>query len=92
MINKLIESKSYQENIIMSLEELAELIQAITKYERCRMSGNIADLPRMRNEVLGELIDVSITSDIIKELFNFTPCELITARRKKMERNLKRIK
>ena len=91
MIKKLIASKSHEVNILNCLEELAELIQAVSKYERYRMLGKISELPKLRANVLEELSDTLISTEIIGTLFSFKPEELAGEIDSKMKRNLERI-
>ena len=91
MIKKLIESKSWVENIFNCIEEFSEVIKTLTKIERCRMSGTITNLPRLRRELLEERVDAELSIQAIDEMFEFTEHEIQEEREKKMKRNLARL-
>lgn len=91
MIKKLIESKPHQANILNCIEELSELVQAVSKHERYRLLGKISELPKLRQSVLEEVVDAKISIDIIIELFNIQGFEYTVEEKKKMKRNIERI-
>lgn len=82
-ILEMIKHQGNQINKIISIEELSELQKEICKdlrgYER-------------RNEIKEEICDVYICLQLLKNIYNFSDKELEEEYKRKMERNLNRIK
>ena len=82
-IQRLINSKSIEENLIISIEELSELQKELCK--RLRGYTN-------KQEIVEETADVLISLCIIRAVIGISDEELKAECDKKMKRNLDRIK
>ena len=83
-IEKLKNSKSYEENVLKLCEEAGELIQAAVKACSNYTAEN-------RQKVIEELVDVEICMQVIILELEITDAELTDMRHWKMARNLQRI-
>lgn len=78
----------YRENYELDVcqEELAELIQAISKCKRYGCSG------AQRDNLIEEMADVTIILETLKQIYDVTDVQLNLEIIRKQERNLERIK
>lgn len=74
-------------------EELAELIVAINKYERAiKNNEHSSSINYARREIIGEMTDVLIMFDAVKNILDIQDEELKTIRDYKLRRLLNRLK
>lgn len=97
-IKKLMVGRGEEWTYASCIEELAELIQALTKYKKIDSSGEnvtsdvMEDLKsKLRCDVLEEVIDVLVILEMIVKRFDFSAAELKKEYQIKMKRNLERI-
>lgn len=77
-----------EENKIICIEEMAELIDAITTMESCKEDSALAD---SRLHILEEMADVAICLQLLKNMYNFSEEELEKAIRVKCENYRRKI-
>lgn len=82
-IEKLACSVTYEQNIMMTTEEMGELAQALSKVYR-------DETPATRQAVVEEIADVLICMDIIKCILRIDDAQIADMRHHKMQRNLQR--
>ena len=87
----LIEAHGVEETLFIAVEELAELIQAISKWYR--YNGNKGQSPKkdVRESVIEETADVKIIIDMLSEIMDISRDSVVNAMDRKMKRNMKRI-
>lgn len=86
-IKKLIEAHGAEETLDICFEECGELIQAISKAKRRQRAGRTID----HYNLLGEIADVLICVELLKEFFDIDDFAVEAIVKEKMKRNLKRI-
>ncbi|MGL5962660.1 MAG: hypothetical protein ACRCZ0_12030 [Cetobacterium sp.] len=79
---KLLSTKTREVNLLMVIEELAELQIALTRFERGRGS---------KSDIIEEMADCMIVIGMLKSLYDVDDEELREEAERKMKRNLKRI-
>lgn len=82
-IKLLLENQSVDVNKMIAVEELSELQKEICK--------DLRGFNR-REEIKEEMVDVYICLQLLKEIYNFDDEELEEEYKRKMDRNIKRIK
>ncbi|MGL6099880.1 MAG: hypothetical protein ACRC0G_09695 [Fusobacteriaceae bacterium] len=82
-IQELLDNKAHFENVLICVEELSELQKEITKMERG--SGTFKSLAE-------EMADVYIVLEMIKEIYDIEEEFVVSEIKRKMERNIDRIK
>lgn len=84
-ISRLIERHGETETLVICMEELAELQQAISKYVR------YGDLQEVKENITEELADVTICMAMIRDIAGIKFRYVDKKIHEKMDRNLKRI-
>lgn len=84
-ISRLIDCHGETETLVICMEELAELQQAISKYVR------YGDLQEVKENITEELADVTICMAMIRDIAGIKFRHVYEKIHEKMDRNLKRI-
>lgn len=82
---KAVEYFGHDLQMTVACEELAELIQAVSKYQRDKAN------PKCRDNIIEEIVDVGIMIGQIAEILQIKPVELESMKKFKLERLDKRI-
>lgn len=88
IIRNIVDHFGIDSQLGMVNEECAELIQAVNKFNRATSS---ADKLRARNSIRGEMADVQIMIDQLKEIFSITEKEFRQEKDYKLLRMKRRI-
>lgn len=73
-----------------AIEEMSELIYAITKYKRKLATGTKEEVAKCKNNVIEEIADVLNTAESLRFMFGKKEVEKI--REEKLKRGIKRCK
>ena len=85
-INRLIKYEGIPRTLMIVAEELAELIQAVSKWYRTVPGKQVA-----RENMIEEMADVAICMSMLCDIANITDEEVNAEIERKMKRNLERI-
>ena len=89
-IDRLVRSKTKEQNLLLCAEEAGEWIQAVSKM--ARGTPEERRHKRRRDKLIGETADLLICIAIIRQMYGIDDDELQEMIDHKMQRNLERIK
>ena len=89
-IRQLILEHGSIKTMTIAMEECAELIQAISKYQRAASDSDFPEMKRVRENVIEEIADVFICINMICQICGIGDIEVLIEIAIKMGRNLKR--
>lgn len=87
----LIEEHGVTKTLFIAMEELAELIQAISKWHRYNDNKEYPLKNGVREKVIEEIADVEIMIDMLSRIMDISRDSVVNEIDRKMKRNMKRI-
>lgn len=95
-IKKIAEHYGIENQSIQLMEEMAELTIALNKYRRSskiehKTICDSIDEQFIIEQIIEEIVDVTIVLDQLKHLFNYSDDDLTMWKQRKIERQLERI-